>query len=105
MSLQCIAESDMHARWIVANHVGNGTERERCVICDRWWPCDPVGLAALAVLRSEDAARLHEQLRLAADVLNRIASCGCSGCGPKPRDLKQARAMADDALTRMSVVE
>lgn len=52
-----------------------------------------------------EVARLTEQLRIAEDALNMMARCGCPTCGPGPSTLAQARTMADDALTRMSVVE
>lgn len=60
--LENIAESVTHARWVVANHVGNGTERPRCVICDTWWPCDLVSVAATAVLLADRIGRLGECL-------------------------------------------
>jgi hypothetical protein len=59
-NLEEIAEGDPHARWVVANHVGNGKERPRCTICDAWWPCDLVSLAALAVLHADTVKRLTE---------------------------------------------
>lgn len=49
--------------------------------------------------------RLREQIRIAIETLTEIAGCGCSVCGPTPRDLAHARTLADDALIRMSVVE
>lgn len=49
--------------------------------------------------------RLAGRLRIATETLTEIAHCGCSACGPAPRDLAHARTMADDALTQMSVVE
>lgn len=52
-----------------------------------------------------EVARLTEQVRIATETLNEIARCGCSACGPAPRDLVHARTLADDALTCMSVVE
>lgn len=58
MDLDAIAESEAHARWVVTNHVGNGTERPRCAICEQWWPCDLVGLAALAVMLAERLERM-----------------------------------------------
>lgn len=53
----------------------------------------------------DENKRLREQLRIAMDTLERIARCGCSACGPAPRDLAEARTLADDALICMSVVE
>jgi hypothetical protein len=105
VNLEAIAEGDAHAAWIVKHHVGNGTERPRCVLCDEWWPCDELSLAALAVLRAREAERLREMLGIATETLLAIAKCGCSACGPTPRDLAHARTLADDALTNMSVVE
>lgn len=58
MDLETIAESEAHARWVVEHHVGTGTERPRCAICDRWWPCDLVGLAALAVTLADRLDRV-----------------------------------------------
>lgn len=49
--------------------------------------------------------RLREVERIAQEVLSLIARCGCSACGPALADLAAARTQADDALTRMSVVE
>ncbi len=59
-ALEAIAESDAHARWVVEHHLpqpSTGQGRRRCTICDQWWPCDMVGLAALAVLRTRQIAR------------------------------------------------
>ena len=56
-----VAESDEHARWIVRTHTedGTGDGRHRCTVCDSWWPCDLLGLAALAVLRKEERDALY----------------------------------------------
>lgn len=94
MDLEQIAENTTHAQWIVTNHVGNGTERPRCVICDTWWPCNEVGLAARAVLNAREANRLREQLGIATNALGAIADSG-----------GESWHVADDALTQMSVVE
>lgn len=59
IDLEAIAESDEHARWVVEHHVPNlglGGTRFRCGICEAWYPCDLVGLAALAVLNAQKAA-------------------------------------------------
>lgn len=49
--------------------------------------------------------RLREQVRIAEEVLNLIARCGCSACGPALPDTRATRSLADDALTRMDTVE
>jgi predicted nucleic acid-binding Zn-ribbon protein len=49
--------------------------------------------------------RLREVERIAYDALSRIAQCGCSACGPMLSSLREARVLADDAMTQMSVVE
>lgn len=54
---------------------------------------------------ARDNERLREQVRIATETLDGIARCGCSACGPAPRDLAHTRTLADDALIRMSVVE
>jgi hypothetical protein len=56
-----------------------------------------------AARATDRTAEVEEQLRIATETLNMIARCGCSACGPAPRDLAHARTLADDALTRMSV--
>lgn len=51
--LENIAESVTHARWVVDHHVGQGEGRQRCAICETWWPCDLVSVAATAVLLAD----------------------------------------------------
>ena len=52
-----------------------------------------------------EVERLREVERIAYDALSRIARCGCSACGPALSSLREARVLADDAMTQMSVVE
>jgi hypothetical protein len=54
--LEAIAEGDRHAEWVLDNHRPRLWQegRQRCTSCDAWWPCDTVGLAALAVLRRRE---------------------------------------------------
>lgn len=69
--LAAIAENDEHAAWIVASHVGGeryGT-RQRCAVCDEWWPCGMLGLAALAALRAREVERLRAALASIRDDL------------------------------------
>lgn len=63
VDLEAVAEGDAHAAWIMEHHVGNGTERPRCVVCDTWWPCNEASLGALAVLRAREAERLRAALK------------------------------------------
>lgn len=65
-----LAENIEHARWLVDNHkrTETGGPRERCPICEAWWPCDKVMLAALAVKQEAENARLRERVA-ALDVL------------------------------------
>lgn len=79
--LATIAESEKHARWIVENHTSNGTERPRCEVCDTWWPCNTLGLAALAVLQANElevlraaASKDRRQLEMFAAMAHSIGS-------------------------------
>jgi len=86
-------------------HAKSITGFEYCGGCGKAWPCE------VARLRAENErlrARLRivtEECRIATAVLTDISHCGCSACGPSPRDLKHAQVLAQDALIRMSVVE
>lgn len=51
--LDSIAESVAHCRWVVDQHVGKGEGRQRCVLCETWWPCDLASVAATAVLLAD----------------------------------------------------
>lgn len=94
MKLEVIAESDAHARWILENHIGVGPDekRQRCALCEQWWPCDIVGLAALAV-------RQGMLLTIADGALVHIATRDVFDLGPT------SATIAEDALIQMSVVE
>lgn len=55
-----VAESDAHAQSVLDQHIPSGPldGRRRCAICESWWPCDLVSLAALAVLRRQERDEL-----------------------------------------------
>jgi hypothetical protein len=57
--LDGIAESVTQCRWVVEHHVGTGEGRQRCAICETWWPCDLVSVAATAVLLADRVGRLE----------------------------------------------
>lgn len=99
--LHAIAESPAHARWVLDHHVGGeryGT-RQRCPICETWWPCDLAGIAALAVQADAENARLREQLRIATDQLQAFSD------QEQERYPGEMGTFAHDALIQMSVVE
>jgi hypothetical protein len=55
VDLEEIAESNEQAQWILDHHEpvdGERVPRERCRICDEWWPCDLASMAALALLNA-----------------------------------------------------
>lgn len=70
--LESVADSDNSARAIVAEHIGNGTERPRCTICETWWPCDIVALAARAALNADALAASRQREQRLADALETI---------------------------------
>jgi len=55
--LDSIAESVTQCRWVVEQHTGRGEGRKRCAICETWWPCDLVSVAATAVLLADRLSR------------------------------------------------
>jgi hypothetical protein len=95
VKIRDIAESPAQARWVVDQHISSGPvgSRQRCALCGSWWPCDMVGLAALAV-------HLSEQLRIATETLGYLSRAANHG---KPA--RHMSTMAEDALIQMSVVE
>lgn len=98
-NLEAIAEGDCHARWIVERHIGNGAERERCTICEQWWPCDLVGLGALAILNAERAERAEaEKERLRAALIEHgehRPRCARKRSGGTPCDCGLGAMLAD----------
>lgn len=57
-SLEELAENIEHARWLIDNHVPVrwSEHRTRCPICECWYPCAVVELAATALLQEREAA-------------------------------------------------
>lgn len=59
-----LAECIGYAREIVKSHVppNQGPGRTRCPICDAWYPCDLISLAALAVLKDDALAAAQARI-------------------------------------------
>jgi hypothetical protein len=92
--MQMISDDELTAIAVQAEQGADGDVKAMYDICSHALP------SLVAEVR-----RLREVERIAAETLQHIARCGCKACGPAPRDLAHARTLADDALTRMSVVE
>jgi hypothetical protein len=68
-----LAESVNHAHWLLNDHVAGDRygARARCKACESWWPCDKVGLAALAVVFARQRDRLLHEIALALEDYDR----------------------------------
>lgn len=103
-TLEDMAEGPRYAESILQTHkpVHPGPGRTRCPVCDAWYPCDLVSLAARVMLdRADLAASREREQRVAAaltGLVEAIRSDRSYGDQWSWSQLKQAMTSADAAL-------
>lgn len=105
-TLKTLADGIDHAAWLTENHVPSHQDasiRARCTICEEWFPCALVSMAALAVLEREDRDMLRDALEAATmkSPAERQEYLRLQGVMGIANDASAAKTIAGMALNRL----